>query len=147
MPAPEAWQKSADLTGKALELNDQLPGVHYQLAQLAFFTACDYTESFNQTAKAIELRPNYVEAQQFMSFLYIIAGNKEKALEHLQISLGIDPLSQETHFFSAYFHYMIEDYPGALEKLNRCLEHNPKNIPAPGKMLLLTEDGQVAGDY
>ena len=65
-----------------------------------------------------------------MSFLYIIAGNKEKALEHLQISLSIDPLSQETHFFSAYFHYMVEDYSGALEKLNRCLEYNPKNIPA-----------------
>ncbi len=130
MPALEAWQKSAELTNKALLLNDQLPGVHYQLAQLAFFTACDYTESFNQTSKAIELKPNYVEAQQFMSFLYIIAGNKEKALEHLQISLSINPLSQETHFFSAYFHYMVEDYSGALEKLNKCLEYNPKNTPA-----------------
>ena len=130
MPAVEAWQKSAELTNKALLLNDQLPGMYYQLAQLAFFTACDYTESFNQTSKAIELKPNYVEAQQFMSFLYIIAGNKEKALEHLQISLSIDPLSQETHFFSAYFHYMVEDYSGALEKLNRCLEYNPKNTPA-----------------
>ena len=130
IPAVEAWQKSAELTNKALMLNEKVPGVHYQLAQLAFFTSCDYTESFNQTLKAIELKPNYVEAQQFMSFLYIIAGNKEKALEHLQISLSIDPLSQETHFFSAYFHYMVEDYSGALEKLNRCLEYNPKNIPA-----------------
>ena len=130
MPAAEAWEKSAQLTNKAVLLNKNVPGVHYQLAQLSFFTACDYTASFNQTLKAIELKPNYVEAQQFMSFLYIIAGDKVKALEHLQISLTIDPLSQETNFFCAYFHYMVEDYQGALEKLNRCLEYNPKNIPA-----------------
>jgi AraC-like DNA-binding protein len=130
MPHREAWQESSQLTRKAVLLNDRLPGVHYQLAQQSFFTACDYSESFKQTTKAIELKPNYVEAQQFMSFLYIIAGEKEKALEHLEISLSIDPLSQETHFFSAYFHYMLQDYPTALEKLDRCLEYNPKNIPA-----------------
>lgn len=130
MPATEAWEKAAQLTNKALLLNDQLPGVHYQLAQLSFFTACDYRESFKQVTKAIEIKPNYVEAQRFLSFLHIIAGEKEKALEHLEISLSIDPLSQETHFFKAYFHYMIEDYSTALEKLDDCLKHDPKNIPA-----------------
>jgi AraC-like DNA-binding protein len=130
MPATEAWEKSSQLTNKALLLNDQLPGVHYQLAQLSFFTACDYRESFKQATKAIELKPNYVEAQRFLSFLHIIAGEKEKALEHLEISLGIDPLSQETQFFSAYFHYILEDYSTALEKLDRCLKYDPKNIPA-----------------
>ena len=36
IPAVEAWQKSAELTNKALMLNEKVPGVHYQLAQLAF---------------------------------------------------------------------------------------------------------------
>jgi TolB-like protein/class 3 adenylate cyclase/AraC-like DNA-binding protein len=130
MPYEEAWGKSAQLTNKALLLNDQLPGVHYQLSYISFFTACDYRESFKQTTKAIELKPNYVEAQQFMSFLYIIAGEKEKSHEHLEIALCIDPLSQETLFFSAYFSYMLEDYTSSLEQLDRCLQHNPKNLPA-----------------
>jgi AraC-like DNA-binding protein len=47
----------------------------------------------------------------------------------LKIAVSIDPLSQETLFFSAYFDYMSENYKAALEKLNRCLDHNPKNIP------------------
>jgi tetratricopeptide (TPR) repeat protein len=71
-----------------------------------------------------------VEARQFMSYLYILAGKKEKALEHLKMALSLDPLSQATLFYSAYFDYMAEDYKKALEKLNECLEHNPKNIPA-----------------
>ncbi len=130
MPYEEAWRKTAEFTNKAHSLNDQLPGVYYQLSNIAFFTKCDYKEAFKQMSKAIELKPNYVEAQQFMSFLYIIAGEKEKSREHLEISLSIDPLSQETAFFSSYFSYMMEDYPVALEKLDRCLQLNPKNTPA-----------------
>jgi TolB-like protein/class 3 adenylate cyclase/AraC-like DNA-binding protein/Tfp pilus assembly protein PilF len=130
MPYQEAWGKTAQFTRKALSLNDQLPGAYYQLSNIAFFTACDYREAFKQMSKAIELKPNYVEAQQFMSFLYVIAGEKEKSREHLELSLSIDPLSQETAFFSSYFSYMMEDYEAALVKLNRCLEHNPKNTPA-----------------
>jgi len=130
MPYEEAWRKTSEFAHKAHSLNDQLPGVYYQLSNIAFFTRCDYKEAFKQMSKAIELKPNYVEAQQFMSFLYIIAGEKEKSREHLEISLSIDPLSQETAFFSSYFSYMMEDYATALEKLNRCLQHNPKNTPA-----------------
>lgn len=130
MPYEEAWKKSAELTAKALSLNDQVPGVHYQLAQISFFTQCDYRAAFNYTITALELKPNYVDAQQFLSFLYIIAGEKKKAREHLEIALSIDPKSQETEFYTAYFYYMLEDYATALVKLDKCLEHNPKNIPA-----------------
>jgi AraC-like DNA-binding protein len=129
MPFEEAWGKSAQLTNEALLLNDQHSGLYYQLAQLSFFTRCDYEESFKETTKAIALNPNYYEAREFMSFLYIIAGEKKKSFEHLEIALIIDPLSQQTQFYSAYFHYMIEEYETALELLNSCLKHNPKNIP------------------
>ncbi len=130
MPFEAAWGKTAQLINQAFDLNDRLPGVHFQLANLAFFTACDYREAFRQTKTAIALKPNYVEAQQFMSFFYIIAGEKQKAAEHLEIALRIDPLSPETLFFSAYFEYMSEHYALAIEKLNSCLQRNPKNLPA-----------------
>jgi TolB-like protein/Tfp pilus assembly protein PilF/AraC-like DNA-binding protein len=130
MPAEEGWGKTAELTKQAQIQNDQLPGVHYQLANIAFFISGNYNEAFSEMARAIEIKPNFVDAQQFMSFLYIISGEKKKALHHLELALSIDPLSQETLFFDAYFHYMVEDYSIALEKLNSCLAHNPKNIPA-----------------
>ena len=130
LPYQEAWEKSTQLTNKASQLNDQLPAVHYQLARLSFFATGDYKEAFKQTTKAIDLSPNYVEAQQFISFLEIIAGEKEKALQHIGIALSIDPLHPETLFHSAFIHYMLEDYKKALEQLDRCLKHNPKNIPA-----------------
>ena len=126
----EAWGKSSELVGRAFKLDPQNPEIYYQKANSSFFTDCNYSEAFAHTRKAIQLKPNFVEAQQFISFFYILSGNKEKAKEHLEIALGIDPLSQETQFFSAYLDYMTENYSDALVKLNDCLHVNPKNIPA-----------------
>lgn len=129
IPAQEAWQKSAELTNTALSLNDKLPEVHYQLAQIAFFTQCDYAVSLKETKAALELNWNYIEAQQFISFLYSIAGEKEKSTSHIEVALRIDPMSEHTNFYSAYHSYMMEDYSTALEKLDLSLERNPENLP------------------
>ncbi|MFT7032147.1 MAG: adenylate cyclase [Cyclobacteriaceae bacterium] len=126
----EGWGKAIELTNRADQLNIQFPGVHYQQANTAFFIQCDFKEALIQASKAIELNPSYAEAQQFISFLYILAGNKDKSLKHLNIALSLNPLSQETLFFYAYYQYMIGDYSAAMEKLDNCLSENPKNIPA-----------------
>jgi len=130
MPFEEAWGLTIKYTRQALDLNSLSSGVHYQLSNQAFFVECNYGKSLEEMKKAIEINPNNAEAQEFLSFLYTIAGDREKALEHLGIALCLNPLSEETKFFKAYFHYMIEDYPEALELLDRCLTVNDKNIPA-----------------
>lgn len=130
MPYMEAWEKADQFINKALQLNDQLSGVHYMLSNKAFFIECDYKKSLQEMQKAIEINPNNAEAQQFMSFLYIIAGNKEKSREHLEIAISINPKSAETEFFNAYFHYMIKDFDKSNELLDKCLAVNNKNIPA-----------------
>jgi TolB-like protein/AraC-like DNA-binding protein/Tfp pilus assembly protein PilF len=126
----EAWTKSNELVKQTLKLDPKNPEAYYQKANSAFFTESNFSEALAHAKKSIQLKPNYVESQQFLSFLYVLAGDTEKAKEHLNIALGIDPLSQETLFFSAYFDYMTENYSKALPQLNSCLEVNPKNIPA-----------------
>ena len=130
MPYEEAWGQAAHFTYQAQLRNEQHPGVHYQLANLAFFTASDYRKAFEHNARALAIKPNYAEAQQFMSFLYIIAGKPRLSQRHLNIARDINPLSPETLFYGAYFHYMTEAYEPALAQLDVCLAQNPKNIPA-----------------
>jgi TolB-like protein/class 3 adenylate cyclase/AraC-like DNA-binding protein/Tfp pilus assembly protein PilF len=130
LPFEEAWEKAEHLTYKGLKLNDQLADGYYQLANLEFFKSCDYPAALRSALKAIQCNPNYVEAQQYLSFLYIMVNNKVQALHHLKIAIAIDPLSQETLFFNAYFDYMNEDYSASLEKLDSCLNQNPGNLPA-----------------
>lgn len=126
----DAWAKCNELIDKALQLDPNNAEAYYQKGHSAFFTECDFAKAMNHATKAIQLKPNYVEAQQLLSFLYVLAGNHHQAKEHLDIALGIDPLSQETLFFKAYYDYMTSNYTEALGQLNSCLEVNPKNIPA-----------------
>ena len=130
MPFEEAWELTIKYTRQALELNSLSSGAHYQLSNQAFFVECNYGKSLKEMKKAIEINPNNAEAHEFLSFLYIIAGDRAKSLEHLGIALCLNPLSEETRFFKGYYHYMIEDYPESLELLDQCLTTNDRNIPA-----------------
>ncbi|MFT7148231.1 MAG: adenylate cyclase [Nonlabens sp.] len=130
MPFEEAWKKTIQYTHQALTLNPNLSGVHYQLSSQAFFVECDYNKSLIEMKKAIEIEPNNADAQQFMSFLYILAGENKLAKRHLDIAIAINPLSDEARFFNAHFHYMIGDYSTSSLMLDKCLSANDKNIPA-----------------
>jgi TolB-like protein/AraC-like DNA-binding protein/Tfp pilus assembly protein PilF len=125
----DAWGKSNELVSQALTLDPNNPGAYYQKANSSFFVESNFSESFLNASKAIQLKPNYVEAQQFLCFLHLLSGNTEKAKERLDIALGIDPLSQETLFYSAYFDYMTGEFSKSLIQLDNSLEINPKNIP------------------
>ena len=143
MPFEEAWGKTIQYTHQAVALNDELSGVHYQLSNQAFFVECDYNKSLQEMTKAIKINPNNDKAQQFLSFLYILAGNKIIAKKHLDIAISINPLSEETQFFNGYFHYMIEDFERSLSLLNHILLANDKNIPAHSvKTMCLLKLGQ-----
>lgn len=130
MSFEEAWGKTIQYTNQALALNDKVLGLHYQLGNQAFFVECDYGKSLVEMKKEVAINPNNAEAHQFLSFLYIIAGKKQNAQQHLEIAKAINPLSEETKFFTGYFHYMIEDYKKSLDLLDKCLAVNDKNIPA-----------------
>jgi TolB-like protein/AraC-like DNA-binding protein len=130
MPPEEAWKKSIEYTHKTYHLDPNNAGVHYLMANLAFFTDCNFSYAFDHILKSVELKPSYPEAQQYIAFLYLLKGDLEKAKHHLQFALGIDPLNQETLFYKAYYHYRIRDFKKAMTFLDNLLNKNPKNIPA-----------------
>ncbi len=129
MPRDEAWKKSREFMDKAYLLNPENAGVQYLFANFAFFYKADFQESIKHALRAVELKSNYPEAQQFISTLYMISGEMDKAKQHLEIAHSIDPLSQETLFYKAYFQYRSENYSEALQLFDECLTANPNNIP------------------
>jgi tetratricopeptide (TPR) repeat protein len=130
MPYEEAWNKATEYTQKALDLDPRNAAAHYQLANISFFVQADFQESFKHAQKSVELQPNYPEAQQFISFLYLLSGDQNQGWKHLEIALEIDPLNQETLFFKAYYYYNQGQFGTSLEILNQCLQKNPQNLPA-----------------
>ena len=130
MPPEKAWKKTVEYTQKAYALNPENAGVHYQMANLSFFTDCNFENSYRHILKSVQLKPSYPEAQQYLAFLYILAGEMEKAHHHLQFALGIDPLNQETLFYKAYYHYRNREFQKAITMFEELLKNNPKNLPA-----------------
>ena len=130
MQPEKAWKKTVEYTYKAYELNQQNAGVHYLLANLSFFTDCNFADAQKHILKSLQLRPSYPEAQQFIAFLYLLSGEIKKAEHHLQFALGIDPLNQETLFYKAYYHYRTREFEKAMIIFQELLQKNPKNIPA-----------------
>ncbi|MGC9342487.1 MAG: tetratricopeptide repeat protein, partial [Bacteroidales bacterium] len=130
MSREEGWQKTVEYTQKAYALDPKNAGVHYQLANLSFFTDCNFSEATRHAIRAVELKPSYPEAQQYMAFLYMLTGQWDQARQHLQFALGIDPLNPETLFYKAYYEYKTGNYRGALDQYNEILLKNPKNIPS-----------------
>ncbi|WP_206610038.1 tetratricopeptide repeat protein [Maribellus luteus] len=130
MPKEEAWQKSWEYMDKAFALNPDNAGVHYLLANYSFFYDANFHQALKHVLKSVELKPNYPEAQQFISLLYLISGETAKAKEHLDVAHSIDPLSQETLFYRAYYQYRTENFSEALSLFDEALKNNPQNIPA-----------------
>lgn len=130
IPFEEGWAKTISHTNLALALNGQSSGAHYQLSHQAFFLESNFNKALIEGKKAIAHNPNNALAQQNISFLYTLSGDREKSSNHLKIAMSIDPLSEETRFYSGYHHYMMEDYVQSLDMMEQCLSVNDKNIPA-----------------
>ncbi len=129
-PREEAWMKAIDSIKIAKTLDPNNAGLNYLLANQAFFTDADYSAAMKYGQKSIASKPNYAEAQQFMSFLFGLRGDMKKSYVHLLYAKSIDPLNQETKFYEAYYHYRSGNYTNASSILNELLEENPKNLPA-----------------
>ncbi len=126
----EAWGLTSKYIEQSLAIDSQIPEAYYQLANHAIFTECDFPKGMEYAKKSVQIQPNYVEGQQFLCFLYLIAGEEKLARKHLNIAIEINPLSQETWFYEAYVDYMTGQYSKSLNKLKECLAANPNSIPS-----------------
>jgi TolB-like protein/Tfp pilus assembly protein PilF len=139
----EAWKLTEEYIDAALRVNTEIPAAYYMLANHAIFTECDFEKSMAYAKKSVAIQPNYVEGQQFLAFLYIIAGQEKLARKHLKTAIDINPLSQETWFYTGYIDYMTGHYSRSLKKLDECISANPQSIPTISvKSLCLLQIGR-----
>ena len=129
-PREEAYIKTVEFTQRAHAINPDNADVHYQLANLSFFTDSSYADAMKHIDHSLKLKPNYPEALQFKFFLHILAGEMDAAHRYIQLALGIDPLNSETLFYKAYYYYRSKVYHEAERILDEILTQNSKNIPA-----------------
>ncbi|MEM7654909.1 MAG: helix-turn-helix domain-containing protein [Bacteroidota bacterium] len=143
-PREASWKKAQESLATVRAMDPQHAVLNYQLANQVFFTEAKYAQAVAYTRIALETRPAYPEAQQFMAFLYMLRGEMGLAATHLQFAKAIDPLNEETDFYLAYFAYRSHDYETAITTCEHLLQGKPKSVPA---LVLLSYALLQAGKY
>ncbi len=125
VPAKEGMPKAKAAALKALELDDSLAEARSPLAVVAMLYDWDYVASEQQFKRALQLRPGYFPARMWYSFLLSVRGRHDEALELIQRTAELEPLSIIVHQAVARcFHYAGRDEE-ALEHCRRLLEMDP----------------------
>jgi adenylate cyclase len=83
-------KEAADLAARAAQLDGSHPWAHLALGQLA--TMRKQTDAAeNAFQHALELNPNFAAAHGFLGYALALAGQSERALEHLNQALSLSP--------------------------------------------------------
>ena len=93
VPPHEASPKVKEAVMKALELDDKLAEVHFQLANLRFYFEWDWGDAGIEYRRAIELNPNNANIHLIYSSFLDMTGYPEEAIAEIKRALELDPLN------------------------------------------------------
>ncbi len=120
MNAKEGRKKATELAMKALQLDPSLAGPHAVLGDYYIYQDWEWEKGEREFNLAINLDPNYSTAHQYYSELMSIYGRNDKAREHINKALELDPFSFVIRHFSALYYYNQENFDEALAENNVC---------------------------
>jgi TolB-like protein/DNA-binding winged helix-turn-helix (wHTH) protein len=140
IPPQEAFAKDEAATRKALELDDSLAEAHNSIAAFYLFNAWDWHRAESESARAVELNPNYAEGRHLHSYTLFALNRDDEALQEQKRGTEIDPFARTWALGAAYFH--LRQYDAAINELRTRLEVQPQD---PGVESALSEAYRFKG--
>jgi len=125
MSMQEASKKAKPAAIKAMELNNNLPEVHYLLAITAGWGEWNWDLAVNSYENALRLNPNMAEARAYYSHVLFYLNQPEKAMEEIEHALKLDPFNTLYHAIYAMDLNYVHRYDKAIELLEETLRINP----------------------
>jgi serine/threonine protein kinase len=122
----DALLRSKEATLRALAIDDTLPEAHAILGALLGMADCDWAAAERSFKRALELDPNssYV-LFRYANFYLRPNGRVEEAVQLLERTLEIDPLSVVTLWAMAYYQYSSRQYDRAVKHLLAVIDLEP----------------------
>jgi serine/threonine-protein kinase len=129
--------------GKAVSLNDRLPGAHTSLAY-AEFHDWDLAGAESSFRRAFEINPSYGKACQWYAHLLLARGQHEEAVASFQRGIEADPLSIVVRNEAGWPYLFMGRHREANEHYERLLKEEPSFGLAHFN---LGNAHEMAGDY
>jgi serine/threonine-protein kinase len=146
VPGDTVMPKALAAARRALELDPNLAEAHNARACVALVWERDYVLAEQEWKRAIELNPNYVQAQCWYGLFFLLwaAGRVEEAGRVLDTARRIDPLSSYAHVCLAFGATVTGRHADAIAHSRRGVELDPDSYVA--HWVLLESLGH-AGQY
>ncbi len=149
-PNEKVLQKAAQILDKGFALDSENHLGYFAKATLYFWGYWDFAKAIPLFEKAIELNPAHTESEEGLIELYTALGQFDKAQQHCQNILYVNPLSHNHYFTLGNIHYLSENFKQALDCLESALRIDPNFTHAITKKqlcLLFLNDYQQLDRY
>jgi TolB-like protein/Flp pilus assembly protein TadD len=142
VPPREAWLKSEDLLGKALELDDSSSKAHTLLGMLKLQFRCDPTAAGKELNHALDLNPGDMRALDYHSYYLLEIGRTEEAIAEKRRVLEHDPLALITNADLGLYLLKARRTDESIVQLEKTLELDPNYAATHGRLGLAYAEKQ-----
>jgi DNA-binding winged helix-turn-helix (wHTH) protein/Tfp pilus assembly protein PilF len=127
LPPEDGWPKAEWAVTKALELDDQLPEAHLDLAALRMVYYLDWVGTEREARRAMELSPGFDEIHYAYSFFLLVMRRFREAVAEAKRALACNPLSLRISQHLGYALYCARSYDEAIQQYRKALELDPND--------------------
>jgi TolB-like protein/class 3 adenylate cyclase/Flp pilus assembly protein TadD len=125
LPRSVAETKARTAIMKALQLDSTLAEAHAALGYIKFRIDWDWEGAERELKRAIELKPGYSTAHEWLALLMGVRVHLDEALNEMQTACNLDPLSASVNNgLSRVYHFRKEDEK-ALAQSKKTVELEP----------------------
>jgi TolB-like protein len=110
---------------RSLELEPRLPEGHAALGHWYYRTQLDYPQALRELEIALDARPSDAGFETTIASVYRRAGDMDKALEHFEIGVELDPRSAMAPYSVGETLLLLRQYDEAEPWLRRAMEIRP----------------------
>jgi len=128
MPRKEALTEGKKFLDKAFKLEPNLPECHHSFGWHYLNDEWDFIKAKKHLARAIELRPGYMEAYQKLFITLILEGNIDASFDYITTAYKLDPLMPLNNYFLAYYYYIVQNFEKANYYFERLYQLEPNFI-------------------
>jgi serine/threonine-protein kinase len=113
---------------RALELDDSLAEAHSPLGVVAMLYDWNWAEAERRFRRALELKPDYVPALLWYSFLLTVIGRNDESLATVRHAAEVEPLAMMVHQSVARSLHYAGRYEEAVGHCQRLLDMDPSFV-------------------
>ncbi len=125
-----AGPKIFEYLNKAMDLDQDISGIHYLSGLVAQWVEWDWEKSEKEFLKALALNPNDAQSRLVYAQLLLILHRKDEGMAQARLAISLDPANPNSKFLYAGTLAQAGEYKTALPVMEEIVADNPLNISA-----------------